>query len=98
MVEFYQAYADFTDMMKITEEMFAEVALKVLGSTTIEYQGTELDLSPPWQRLTMMEAIEKHTGLDFSGLQDVGEARQAAAGLGLELDKHATRGELLTRF
>ncbi|NMA63109.1 MAG: lysine--tRNA ligase [Syntrophomonadaceae bacterium] len=95
MVEFYQAYADFTDMMKITEEMFAEVALKVLGSTTIEYQGTELDLSPPWQRLTMMEAIEKHTGLDFSGLQDVGEARQAAAGLGLELDKHATRGEII---
>ena len=95
MVEFYQAYADFTDMMKITEEMIARVALKVLGSTTIEYQGTELDLSPPWQRLTMMEAIEKHTGLDFSRLQDAGEARQAAVGLGLELDEHATRGEII---
>jgi len=85
MLELYQAYADYNDMMDLTEEMIAHVAQDVLGTTTITYQGSEIDLKPPWLRLPMLEAVQRHTGLDFASIKTVDEARQAVRGSNLEI-------------
>ena len=65
MIELYQAYADYNDMMDITENMVAYVCEKVNGSTKVMYQGTEIDFAPPWRRITMVDAVKEHTGIDF---------------------------------
>ena len=85
MLELYQAYVDYNDMMDLTEEMIAHVAQEVLGTTTITYQGSEIGLKPPWLRLPMLEAVRRHTGLDFASIKTVDEARQAVRGSGLEV-------------
>ncbi len=95
MVELYQAYADYTDIMKLTEEVVAEIARKVLGTTRITYQGVELDLTPPWQRLTMTEAIRKYAGIDFDSIKTVEAARAAAKGLEIEPAAGQSVGEIL---
>jgi len=64
MTEFYQAYADYEDMMKLTEQLFEYVAKKTLGTTKIEYQGKKIELKAPWKRMTMAQAIKKHSGID----------------------------------
>ena len=64
-LEAYQAYADYEDMMELTESLVAGAAQEVLGTTKIEYQGREIDLSPPWERLSMLEAIRRYAGIDF---------------------------------
>ena len=69
MIELYQAYADYNDMMEITENLIAYCAEKVLGTTKINYQGTELDLTPPWNRMTMVEAVKKYSGVDFNEIK-----------------------------
>ncbi len=69
-LEFYAAYWDYNDVMEFTEQMLAYVATNLLGTTTILYQGKEIDLSPPWTRLSMREAILKYTGIDYSEYQD----------------------------
>lgn len=78
-VEIYQAYADYTDMMALTEKIVSETAQKVLGTMKITYEGTEIDLTPPWNRMTMIEAVAKYTGVDFTGVTDIEKAREAAA-------------------
>lgn len=95
MLEIYQAYADYEDMMKLTEEMIFYVARKVLGQDKITYQETEIDLTPPWNRITMVEAVRKYTGLDFTQIKDDEEARLAAKNLGVIPEKDATRGSVL---
>jgi len=85
MLELYQAYADYNDMMDLTEEMIAHVAQDLLGTTTITYQGSEIDLKPPWLRLPMLEAVQRHTGLDFASIKTVDEVRQAVRGSNLEI-------------
>ncbi|MFI5358787.1 MAG: lysine--tRNA ligase, partial [Halanaerobiales bacterium] len=65
MIELYQANADYIDMMDLMEDMVAHVAGKVLGTTRINYQGQEIDLTPPWRRLTMVDAVKEYTGFDF---------------------------------
>lgn len=70
MLEAYQAYADFGDMMELTEALFAEATLAANDSLTVTFQGEKLDLSPPWQRLAMAEAIERHAGIDVEKLSD----------------------------
>lgn len=95
MLEIYQAYADYEDMMKLTEEMIFYVARKVLGQDKITYQGTEIYLTPPWNRITMVEAVRKYTGVDFAEIKDDEEARLAAKGLGVVPEKDATRGSVL---
>jgi len=94
MLELYHAYADYHDMMDLLEEMVAFVAQEALGTTKVEYQGEVLDLTPPWPRITMLEAIKKYTGVDFAPLSQE-EARRAAEGLGLELEPGLSRGKII---
>ena len=95
-VEIYQAYADYNGMMELTEAMIASVTEQVCGGTRITYQGTEIDLTPPWRRATMHELVEEATGLDFSGFASRDQAAEAmvAAGLGVP-DQADTVGRLL---
>lgn len=81
MVELYQAYADYHDMMEITESMISSIAQQVLGTMKITYQGEEIDLTPPWTKMTMMEAVKKYTGIDFSQVKSDEEARKIAKDL-----------------
>lgn len=82
MLELYQAYADYEDMMEITENLIAQVAEEVVGSKILQYQGETIDLSPPWRRATMTELVKEHTGIDFTPLNDE-EALEIAKGKGL---------------
>ncbi len=93
-IELYQAYADYKDMMNIAEELFSAAAMKVCGSLQIEYQGQPLDLTTPWERLTMVEAVKKYTGLDFDN-QPLAELIEKANGLGLELPADVSWGNAL---
>jgi lysyl-tRNA synthetase class 2 len=84
-VEIYQAYTDYTDMMALTEELIATVCQQVCGTTVIGYQGTTIDLTPPWRRATMHELVEQATGLDFNGFSSREQAAEAMATAGLEV-------------
>ncbi len=100
MIELYQAYADYNDMMELTENLVAYCAEKVLGTTKINYQGTELDLTPPWNRMTMVEAVKKYSGVDFNEIGSDEEARETAEKLKVvdELKKKlkdCTKGDIL---
>ncbi len=100
MIELYQAYADYNDMMELTENLVAYCAEKVLGTTKINYQGTELDLTPPWNRLTMVDAVKKYSGVDFNEIKSDEEAREVAKKLKVvdELKKKlkdCTKGDIL---
>ncbi len=94
-VEIYQAYADYRDMMELTEELVVHAAEKVLGTTKITYEGTELDLTPPWPRLSMIEAVQKYTGVDFTDVTDPAEARKMAEGLGVETEPDFGVGKII---
>nr|EGQ40114.1 MAG: lysyl-tRNA synthetase, class II [Candidatus Nanosalinarum sp. J07AB56] len=91
MLEVYQAYADYEDMMELTEQMIESIAVEVTGSATVEYQDHELDFSAPWERLTMREAIEKHADIDVNELSD-SELENKLEDLGGELDSGFERG------
>ncbi len=93
-IELYQAYANVDDMMTLCENLFYHCAQKLYGTGKIEYQGTSVDLTPPWRRLTMLEAVKQYTGADFTGCTDE-QALEVAKGLGLSSEKPQTRGELL---
>jgi lysyl-tRNA synthetase class 2 len=95
MVEIYQAFADYEVMMEITENLIYHVVMEVIGTPVVEYQGTSLDFTPPWERITMLDAIKEYSGIDLAATEDVLEARTLAQGLGLTIDKHATRGEII---
>jgi lysyl-tRNA synthetase class 2 len=98
MMELYQAYGDYHDMMRITEEMVAYIAQKCLGTTKIMYQGTEIDLTPPWTRITMVDAVKKYAGIDFNEIQSDEEAREAAKKLHIAVPKDATKGSVLNEI
>lgn len=95
MLELYQAYADYHDMMDITEELVSQTALQVLGTTEIEYQGQIINLAPPWRRLSMLEAINEYAKIDFAAIQTDEEARQAAVKAGLKVVPKASRGSVI---
>ena len=80
MLEFYQAYANFEDIMNLTEELLRYVTLKVLGTTTVLYGDTEIDLGKPFERISMVEAVKKYTGVDFDQINTLEEARAVAKG------------------
>ena len=84
-VEIYQAYADYGDMMELTEQLIAHVCEQVCGGTRITYQGTEIDLAPPWRRATMHELVQQATGLDFHAFSSRDQAAAAMAERGLEV-------------
>jgi lysyl-tRNA synthetase class 2 len=96
-MELYQAYADYDDMMKISEEMFEYVALKALGTTSITYQGTPIELKAPWKVMTMIEAVKEYSGIDFNE-PDVLKILPLAAAKGIELDKSVTWGAALAHL
>ena len=95
MVELYQAFADYQDVMKLTEEVISGIALEVLGTTKITYQGQDIDLTPPWNRLTMPEAVKKYSGEDFDKVTTIEEARAIADRLGVKYEKTAGIGGIL---
>ncbi|HPC48146.1 MAG TPA: lysine--tRNA ligase, partial [Deltaproteobacteria bacterium] len=94
MMEFYQAYADYEDLMAFTEDMLATVAQNVLGTTTITYQGTSIDLAPPWNRMTLQEATCTIGGVSPSVVGDRGKAAAFLKEMGVELEGHETLGDL----
>ncbi|MGE5676502.1 MAG: lysine--tRNA ligase [Pseudomonadota bacterium] len=103
MIELYQAYADYNDMMELTENLVAYCAEKVLGTTKINYQGTELDLTPPWNRLTMTDAVKQFAGVDFKEVKSDEEARELAKKHHVEDElkkklKDCTKGDILNAF
>ena len=93
-IELYQAYTDYNGMMELCEGLFAHCAQVVHGSTKIVYQGQEVDLTPPWNRISMNEAVKQYTGVDFAAASDE-QARELAKKLGLEV-KDETMGKLLS--
>lgn len=97
MIEIYEAYSDYNDMMELTENMIAHVCEKVCGTTKISYQGTELDFTPPWRRVSMLDLVKEHSGVDFSTLTDE-TSREIAKEHHLEFKKpldKCTKGEVL---
>lgn len=94
MLEAYQAYADYNDMMSLTESLFASVARSVTGASTVVYQGTEIDLSPPWRRLTLLDAIAEYGNVHVADAS-VEALREVCRSLGLEVDNAAQRGHLM---
>ncbi|MGL4875991.1 MAG: lysine--tRNA ligase [Clostridium sp.] len=97
-IELYEAYSDYNDMMEITENMIAHVCEKVNGTTKVMYEGTEIDFTPPWRRLTMIDAVKEYAGIDFNEIKTHEEARKLAKEKGLEFPKpldKVSRGEIL---
>ena len=98
-IELYSAYQDYHDMMDITEEIISTMAKNVLGTTKITYQGTEIDLTPGWRRITMIDSIKEETGIDFNEINTDEEAMQVAKKLGVEIDPiKTTRGEIINQI
>lgn len=99
-IELYAAYEDYYDMMNITEELFSKVAMKVCGTMKIEYQGQEIDLTPTWKRITMIDSIKETTGIDFNTIQSDDEAVALAKekGIGIPDQTKETRGDVISLF
>ncbi|WP_029199493.1 lysine--tRNA ligase [Oribacterium sp. NK2B42] len=98
LMELYQAYTDYEGMMELTESMFRYLAEKVCGSTTITYQGTEIDLGKPFRRLTMTEAIKEESGIDFDTVKTLEEARELAKKNHIEFEDHHKIGDIENLF
>ncbi len=95
LLECYQGYADYHDMMGLVEKMFADVARQVLGATELDWNGTTIDLSLPWHKLTLREAIESYSGIDFEDFPDTASLRSRMLELGMEVDPGKDRGRLI---
>jgi lysyl-tRNA synthetase, class II len=98
MLELYEAYADWRDIMSLTENMVAHIAQDVLGTTTIQYGEYEIDLKPEWKRLHMVDAIKEHTGVDFWNQMSTEEARALAKEHGVEVTEHMLYGHIVNEF
>jgi lysyl-tRNA synthetase class 2 len=96
MMEVYQAYTDYHGMMELAESLISSVAQEVLGTMKIEYQGKEIDLTPPWTRLTMTEAVLKYAGVDFDAIKTDEEAKNAAKAKGMNIEGSPAKGEILS--
>ena len=95
MLESYQAYADYTDTMEMVEQMISRVAQDILGAARLPWGDTTIDLSPPWPRIPLRDAIREHSGLDFEAHPDVNSMRQAVAACGIPVDERWGRGKLI---
>ena len=98
MLEFYQAYSNYEDVMNLTEEMLRYVAQKVLGTTTVVYGDQEIDLGKPFARISMVEAVKKYTGVDFDAIQTLEEARAAAKEHHIQYEERHLKGDILNLF
>ena len=85
-VEIYQAFADYRDMMDLTEEVVVKTAEEVLGTTKIVYEGTEIELASPWKRISMIDAVKEYAGKDFTNVTDLEEARAMAKEINVEVE------------
>ncbi len=94
-IEIYEAYTDYKDMMDLTEQLISTSVDQVLGTTRIHYQGEEIDLTPPWTRMTMVEAVKKYADVDFNNIKNDQQARDAAKKLNIDIDKNAAKGQIL---
>ena len=98
-MELYAAYENMEDMMAITEELISTIAKNVLGTTKITYQGVEIDLTPAWRRVTMIDIVKEKTGVDFNEIETDEQAQEAARKAGIEIDPiKTTRGDILAQF
>ncbi|AIK39853.1 lysine--tRNA ligase [Bacillus pseudomycoides] len=98
MIELYEAYADYKDIMKLTENMIAHIAKQVLGTTTIQYGEQEINLEPEWTRLHMVDAIKQYSGADFWSPMSVEEARALAKEHGVEIKDTMEVGHIINEF
>ena len=97
-IELYQAYADYKDMMDITENVISHMAEIATGSMKINYQGTEIDFTPPWKRMTMEECVKEYAGVDFSEINTDEEALAIAIEKGIEITPGMRSGEVINAF
>ena len=98
LMELYQAYTDYQGMMDLTEDMFRHIAKQICGSTTIPYADVEIDLGKPFERLTMIDAIKKYTGIDFNEITTTEEAKKLADEKGVHYEYRHVRGDIINLF
>ncbi len=98
LMELYQAYTDYHGMMDLTENLFRHVSTEVLGTTKISYNGIEMDLGKPFERITMVDAVKKYAGVDFNEIKDIEAARKAADEHHVEYEPHHKKGDILNSF
>ena len=98
LMELYQAYTDYHGMMDLTENMYRYVAQEVLGTTQIVYNGIEMDLGKPFERITMVDAVKKYAGVDFNEIHTLEEAREAAKAHHVEFEERHKKGDILNLF
>ena len=98
LMELYQAYTDYHGMMDLTENLYRYVAQTVLGTTTISYNGIEMDLGKPFERITMVDAVKKYSGVDWNEIKDLEAAREAAREHHIEYEERHKKGDILNLF
>lgn len=98
MIELYEAYADYKDIMSLTEELVAHIARRVLGTTTVQYGDETINLEPQWRRLHMVDAVKEATGVDFYDVKSDEEAHELAKAHGIEVDTNMKYGHILNEF
>ena len=98
LMELYQAYTDYHGMMDLTENLYRHVAQEVLGTTKITYNGIEMDLGKPFERITMIDAVKKYAGVDFNEINTLEEAQKVAKEHHVEYEKHHKKGDILNLF
>ena len=98
LMELYQAYTDYHGMMDLTENMYRTVAQKVLGTTTLHFGDLEIDLSGPFKRVTMVDAVKEYTGIDWNEIHTLEEARKAADEKGIHYEERHKKGDILSLF
>jgi lysyl-tRNA synthetase class 2 len=98
LMELYQAYTDYNGMMDLTENLYRHVAQEVLGTTTITYNGVEMDLGKPFERITMVDAVKKYAGVDWNEVKTLKEARELAKEHHVEYEERHKKGDILSLF
>lgn len=98
LMELYQAYTDYNGMMDLTENLYRYVAQEVLGTTKISYNGVEMDLGKPFERITMVDAVKKYAGVDWNEVETLEQARELAKGHNIEFEERHKKGDILNLF
>ena len=98
LMELYQAYTDYNGMMDLTENLYRHVAQEVLGTTTIVYNGVEMDLGKPFERITMVDAVKKYAGVDWNEVETLEQARELAKEHNVEFEERHKKGDILSLF
>ena len=98
LIELYEAFTDYKGMMDLIEDMIRTVTKEVTGSTTINYQGTEVDFGKPFERITMLDAVKKYAGVDFDQIETLEEARKVAKEHNIEFEERHGKGDILNLF